>query len=56
MEMKRISIRENPTGSVIAIRSGGEGIVFEIMEIEKSTKDLHNKIRQYTKFLGLPLT
>jgi hypothetical protein len=55
-EMKSISIRENPTGSVMAVRSCGEGIVLEIMEIEKSSRDLHIKIRQQTKFLGLPLT
>lgn len=55
-EMKRISIRENPTGSVMAVRSCGEGIVLEIMEVEKSSRDLHIKIGQQTKFLGLPLT
>jgi len=54
--MKRISITENPTGSVMAVRSCGEGTVLEIMKTEKSSRDLHIKIRQQMKFLGLPLT
>jgi len=55
-EMKCISITENPTGSVMAVRRCGEGIVLEIMKTEKPRRDLHIKIRQQTKFLGLPLT
>jgi hypothetical protein len=45
-----------PTGSVMAVHRVGEDTVFETLDIEKASQDLHIKIRQQTKFLGLPVT
>jgi hypothetical protein len=55
-EMKRISIRENPTGFLMRVHSVGEDTTFDTLDIGKSSQDLYIRIRQQTKFLGLPVT